>query len=883
MLLQNVAMFEGLSTVEQARLFGSMEKITVEAGTVIFNIGDSGDAMYIINRGEVELFASTEEGERHLLTILKEGEVFGEMALLTGNPRSASAIAASTVDLFKMGTDTFHQLILENNTISTYLSRLLCQRLAQTNSSLQRSKDSQVKQVLEELSTLPELLQNTILMLSLLPGASPSFLTHYFKQDAAVQQIYQYKSVYKELLVHEYEAGVEWFYVDPAVRLVLRDMYASRFGSSQKEGVLDAAVAYFLAQQQFRYAVQTYIQNEEWEKACAVVEGEVDWDALSVEEKDASGLLFAACPKDVLFCHEAVLFLLLEAQTRHNLAAGFSLVEDALENIHLYFSDQQATRLYEYAAAFSKKLGYPQKALEYLNMAYSLASELTESSSRRQKADPEEGQDREYALSKLNFDNMWRLARAEKASHLFNKNGLSILFTILFSCLCLGYFSQAEPFPGLSHKGMLFVGLSLTAMAFWIVNVIPDYIVALLLAMSWSLTGLVEMDTVLSGFSSPVWLYMMGILALGAAISHSGLLYRLSLHMLKLFPKSYRGQMVGLMISGIVFNPLLPSSSAKVVLASPIALSISEAMGFSNRSKGSAGLGLTAMVSYGYLSPFFLTASSLNVLAMGLISKLSVSWGQWFWYALPAFLVFTVGMFVANLFLFRPGSAGKAMSAAMLDEQLTILGSLTKEEKITLWTMTGTIGMLMLESWHHIASVWIMLTGFSVLVITGVLDSRTLKSGIDWPFMLFNGVALAFATVASKLGVVKWLTGLFAHFLEPFTGSPYLFIPAVAVTVFLVTFIVRDDPAVILLVISLAPLCDQVGIHPWLLLFVILLTSDPFFFTYQSPTYLLAYYSTEERAFSHRQGQKVAICYALFAMLAVIVSIPFWQWIGLIR
>ena len=44
----------------------------------------------------------------------------------------------------------------------------------------------------------------------------------------------------------------------------------------------------------------------------------------------------------------------------------------------------------------------------------------------------------------------------------------------------------------------------------------------------------------------------------------------------------------------------------------------------------------------------------------------------------------------------------------------------------------------------------------------------------------------------------------------------------------------ENDPALILLTLSLAPLADQAGIHPWALVFVILLTTDPFFFPYQS-------------------------------------------------
>ncbi|WP_042339130.1 hypothetical protein [Desulfosporosinus youngiae] len=90
----------------------------------------------------------------------------------------------------------------------------------------------------------------------------------------------------------------------------------------------------------------------------------------------------------------------------------------------------------------------------------------------------------------------------------------------------------------------------------------------------------------------------------------------------------------------------------------------------------------------------------------------------------------------------------------------------------------------------------------------------------------------------------------------------------------------ENDPALILLTLSLAPLASQAGIHPWVLVFVILLTIDPFFFPYQSPTYLMAYYSTGGKAFNHRQGRYVALCYGIVVLLTVVLCIPYWRFIG---
>lgn len=69
-----------------------------------------------------------------------------------------------------------------------------------------------------------------------------------------------------------------------------------------------------------------------------------------------------------------------------------------------------------------------------------------------------------------------------------------------------------------------------------------------------------------------------------------------------------------------MMNPLIPSSSAKVSLGVPVAHTLSESMGYGERSQGAAGLGLAAMIFYGFTAPFVMTGSYTNVMAYGLVT-----------------------------------------------------------------------------------------------------------------------------------------------------------------------------------------------------------------------------------------------------------------------
>jgi CRP/FNR family transcriptional regulator, cyclic AMP receptor protein len=77
--------------------FGLFGKI-YEKGELIFRQGDPGDEMYIIQSGAVEV-SSRRDGHKVVLTILEKEDFFGEMSLIAGEPRSASAKARSSVRL----------------------------------------------------------------------------------------------------------------------------------------------------------------------------------------------------------------------------------------------------------------------------------------------------------------------------------------------------------------------------------------------------------------------------------------------------------------------------------------------------------------------------------------------------------------------------------------------------------------------------------------------------------------------------------------------------------------------------------------------------------------------------------------------------------------
>ncbi len=93
-------------------------------GEIIFKAGEAGIEMYLIQSGEVEI-----HNGKNLLRTLKPGDLFGEMALIGNEPRSATAIAKTHCNLIPVDENRFLFLVRQNPYFSLYVMEILATRL----------------------------------------------------------------------------------------------------------------------------------------------------------------------------------------------------------------------------------------------------------------------------------------------------------------------------------------------------------------------------------------------------------------------------------------------------------------------------------------------------------------------------------------------------------------------------------------------------------------------------------------------------------------------------------------------------------------------------------------------------------------------------------
>jgi small-conductance mechanosensitive channel/CRP-like cAMP-binding protein len=125
--LHGVDLFRPLSEEELRAATVRFRQLHYAAGERIIEEGDPGDSFFVIDRGEVEVSKEL-AGTRRPLARLMEGQFFGEMALLTGEPRAASVVAATDVDLFTIDKVGFHGVLVANPAMAVDISTILAER-----------------------------------------------------------------------------------------------------------------------------------------------------------------------------------------------------------------------------------------------------------------------------------------------------------------------------------------------------------------------------------------------------------------------------------------------------------------------------------------------------------------------------------------------------------------------------------------------------------------------------------------------------------------------------------------------------------------------------------------------------------------------------------
>jgi uncharacterized membrane protein len=153
--LATVKLFELLDEDELNELARSIDTKYLKAGETLFNAGDFGESLYIVDSGQIELYIRDTAGQKIVLKIAGEDDIFGEISMLDNRPRSATAAALTDAELFVLDRDDLLLLFQKKPDAGLNMLAALSSMLRDADDLLRTRVSRNVNEEIEEkLSSL---------------------------------------------------------------------------------------------------------------------------------------------------------------------------------------------------------------------------------------------------------------------------------------------------------------------------------------------------------------------------------------------------------------------------------------------------------------------------------------------------------------------------------------------------------------------------------------------------------------------------------------------------------------------------------------------------------------------------------------------------------
>ena len=498
------------------------------------------------------------------------------------------------------------------------------------------------------------------------------------------------------------------------------------------------------------------------------------------------------------------------------------------------------------------------------------------------------------------------------------------------------------PIPGLSYQATAVLGILIMAIVWWITGVLPEFVTAVVMAVLFVVVAGISVGATFSTFASSTWWLLLSAFTLGVGMKTSGLMKRIALAIVRKFPRTFRCQVIAQLVTGTVLGPLIPSLAVKGAMLAPLAMNIGDELGYERQGKRATGLFAAMLVGIRTVAPTIVSASITGYALMATLPadvQEQFNMASWFVAALPWLVVVLVLNYFLIMGIYGRGEAsacdavedspsgtvgafGNAQSLRQsslrcgtrfvgaaecadsrrdeaegsvvgpsrggIDEGDNQpipdgLGPLSAVEKRMLGIILVTVALWATEPFHHVSAMAVGLAALVAMFVLKVIDVPAFKSGVNWTSLLFIGIALGLGSVFAEAGLNDWVMQTCGPAFQALAGNPYLLVLGIGVITVVLRFLIVSEVAYLnLLMAFLVPMAASVGVNPWVLGFSAYALVIAWFAKYQSPIYLAAFYAVDGKMAKHSELAKYCGVYLATCLVGLAVSVPYWQWMGLL-
>ena len=428
------------------------------------------------------------------------------------------------------------------------------------------------------------------------------------------------------------------------------------------------------------------------------------------------------------------------------------------------------------------------------------------------------------------------------------------------------------------------LGGILLAIVWWIGGVFPHWITTITMLLLWVVLGRMPFTMAFSSYASAtVWL-VIGAFCLAATVAKTGLFHRITLGMIRVFSPNFAGQTLALLVVGTLCAPLIPSDAAKAVLGATLAQEMADAMLYPARSGERCGLFMAAFIGFCISSPAFMSGSVFTYSMYGALSpasQASISWLSWLAAMLPWLLIILTVSYLLIILTASPPKGSVRITREYAQEEYAKLGPMRGEEKKALLLLAGAVLLWVLQDVVHIDAAVTAMAAALLCFAWRLLGEKEISTAVPWALVLHIGGVINLGTILPAVGLDRWIQELvlplFRNMSTPVEAIIATFVLVLAVRAVMVS----QNAVVVMMVALLSPVMAATGVSEWGIGLVILATGTCWLLPFQNTVFISAMACMDE-TLTHRQTMKYAVFYELCSLLAFLVSIPYWRWLGII-
>ncbi len=267
-IIRNIPLFSGLPREDIAKILGKLEERSFSSGATVFSQGDQGDAFYLIQSGAVLVVLESKGVKSEGIVVLGPQDWFGEMALLSDEPRSASIVAVKDTTLWRLSREDWDELIEKHPTWLLQFCSVLSKKLTSLEQRYAIGRDTFNSLAEEFYHSRPSTEQEFLRRASLLTTIDPMAIGLLLPTEGA-QGILDELEETQLPLIHPLENG--GFELQGFFRDFLVEKLNALEGKEAKERLHTQLAAQYETLQTWDQAIHHFIEAQDWAGAARLL------------------------------------------------------------------------------------------------------------------------------------------------------------------------------------------------------------------------------------------------------------------------------------------------------------------------------------------------------------------------------------------------------------------------------------------------------------------------------------------------------------------------------------------------------------------------------------------------------------------------------------